>query len=176
VDNIGYQLLERRYLRFSVTRDRWRPIVTVTRSVLPYSAEAGQIIDQASQEAIRLQHNYIGTEHLLLGVLTDDGNSGRTDLEALDIDPNAVQQQVEEIIGTGYCGASERIAYTPRAMRVLELAARAALRAGADEIRGVHILAGLIAEGEGVAAQVLVRLGADRDPARSGGVFWARFR
>ena len=95
MDNIGYQLPERRYLRFSVTRDRWRPIVTVTRSVLPYSAEAGQIIDQASQEAIRLQHNYIGTEHLLLGVLEDEIVAGTGTLSGLGI----TRERVEEWLG-----------------------------------------------------------------------------
>jgi len=163
--NVGYSghsIPERRYIRVAITRRSrtwWRPVVTFSRARLPYSSEASRIIDRTSQEAIRLQHNYVRTEHLLLGLLAD-GNGGRTVLEALKIDPGTVRQQVKEIIGTGPGQAGDPLPYTPRAMRVVELAVRDALRAGHAEIRGEHILTGLIAEGEGVAAQVLVRTGA----------------
>jgi ATP-dependent Clp protease ATP-binding subunit ClpC len=176
---VGYSthsIPERRYIRVAITRRSrawWRPRVSFSRALLPYSAEAYRIIDRTSQEATSLQHNYVGTEHLLLGLLADDGaalvrkvqvkhhdNGGRTVLEALKIDPCAVRAQVEEIIGTGPGRAGDPLWYTPRAMRVVELAVRDALRAGDADIRGEHILTGLIAEGEGVAAQVLERLGA----------------
>jgi ATP-dependent Clp protease ATP-binding subunit ClpC len=165
----GHSIPERRYIRVAITRRSrtwWRPVVTFSRALLPYSAEASRIIDRTSQEATRLRHNYVGTEHLLLGLLADDGNGGRTVLEALDIDPGAVRAQVEEVIGTGPGQAGDPLPYTPRAMRVVELAVRDALRAGGAEIRGEHILTGLIAEGEGVAAQVLVRLGASHSRVR----------
>jgi ATP-dependent Clp protease ATP-binding subunit ClpA len=159
-----HSIPERRYIRVAITRRSrtwWRPVVTFSRrALLPYSAESIRIIDRTSQEAARLQHNYVGTEHLLLGLLADDDNGGRAALEALDIDPGAARAQVEEVVGTGEGRAGDPLPYTPRAMRVVELAVRDALRAGAAEIRGEHILTGLIAEGEGVAAQVLERMGA----------------
>ena len=87
-----HSLRERRYIRVAITRDSvswWRPVVTVSRAVLPYSAGACRIIDHTSQEAARLQHNYVGTEHLLLGLIADESNGGREVLEALNIDPGS---------------------------------------------------------------------------------------
>jgi ATP-dependent Clp protease ATP-binding subunit ClpC len=145
-----------------MTRDRgrWgRPVVSPN---VPYAPEANRILDHAVQESDRFRWNYVGTEHLLLGVLADEGNEGKTVLEALRVDLGSVREQVEEMTGLGPGHAGDPLPYTRRAVLVLELTAREALRAGADEIRGEHILAGLVAEGEGLAAQVLTRFGGDR--------------
>ena len=113
-----------------------------------------------------LNHNYIGTEHILLGLLREyDGVAGRA-LTSLDISLEIVRQQVEEIIGQGQAAPMGHIPFTPRAKKVLELSLREALQLGHDYIGTEHILLGLIREGEGVAAQVLQKLGADLDRVR----------
>jgi ATP-dependent Clp protease ATP-binding subunit ClpA len=113
-----------------------------------------------------LNHNYIGTEHILLGLVRErDGVAGKA-LESLDISLEAVRQQVEEIIGQGQATPRGHIPFTPRAKLVLELSLREALQLGHNYIGTEHILLGLIREGEGVAAQVLQKLGVDLDRAR----------
>ena len=108
-----------------------------------------------------LNHNYIGTEHILLGLIREgEGVAART-LESLGISLEAVRQQVEEIIGQGQQAPSGHIEFTPRVKKVLELSLREAKALGHNYIGTEHILLGLIREGEGVAAQVLVKLGAD---------------
>ena len=113
-----------------------------------------------------LNHNYIGTEHLLLGLVREgDGFAARA-LVSLDISLDAVRQQVREIIGQGQAAPTGHIPFTPRAKKVLELSLREALQLGHNYIGTEHILLGLIREGEGVAAQVLQKLGADLDRVR----------
>jgi ATP-dependent Clp protease ATP-binding subunit ClpC len=153
---------ERRYYRLAITfAQPWRPSFFVSRAALRFSGEARRVIALAGEEAGALGHNYVGTEHLLLGLIREGGNSGATVLESLGISLGAVRQQVEEIIGKGPRAPSGAVPFTPRARKTLELSQREALRTGDRHVGGDHILAGLIWEGEGVAAQVLIRLGAD---------------
>ena len=113
-----------------------------------------------------LNHNYIGTEHILLGLVRErDGVAGKA-LVSLDISLEAVRQQIEEIIGQGQTVPRGHIPFTARAKKVLELSLREALQLGHNYIGTEHILLGLIREGEGVAAQVLEKLGADLNRVR----------
>jgi ATP-dependent Clp protease ATP-binding subunit ClpC len=114
-----------------------------------------------------LNHNYIGTEHILLGLIHEGEGVAAKGLESLGISLDAVRAQVEEIIGQGQQAPSGHIPFTPRAKKVLELSLREALQLGHNYIGTEHILLGLIREGEGVAAQVLVKLGADLNRVRS---------
>ncbi|GAA1741370.1 ATP-dependent Clp protease ATP-binding subunit [Aeromicrobium alkaliterrae] len=113
-----------------------------------------------------LSHNYIGTEHILLGLIHEGEGVAAKALESLDISLEAVRAQVEDIIGQGQQAPSGHIPFTPRAKKVLELSLREALQLGHNYIGTEHILLGLIREGEGVAAQVLVKLGADLNRVR----------
>ncbi len=113
-----------------------------------------------------LSHNYIGTEHILLGLIHEGEGVAAKALESLGISLEAVRQQVEEIIGQGQQAPSGHIPFTPRAKKVLELSLREALALGHNYIGTEHILLGLIREGAGVAAQVLVKLGADLNRVR----------
>jgi ATP-dependent Clp protease ATP-binding subunit ClpC len=115
----------------------------------------------AQEEARMLNHNYIGTEHILLGLIHEGEGVAAKSLESLEIRLEQVRAQVEEIIGPGQQAPSGHIPFTPRAKKVLELSLREALQLGHNYIGTEHILLGLIREGEGVAAQVLVKLGAD---------------
>ena len=126
-----------------------------------FSERARRVVVLAQEEARMLNHNYIGTEHILLGLIHEgDGGAARS-LESLGISLDAVRQQVEEIIGRGQQAPSGHIPFTPRAKKVLELSLREALQLGHGYIGTEHILLGLLREGDGVAAQVLVTLGAD---------------
>ena len=120
----------------------------------------------AQEEARLLNHNYIGTEHILLGLIHEGEGVAAKALESLGISLEAVRSQVEEIIGQGGQSPSGHIPFTPRAKKVLELSLREALQLGHNYIGTEHILLGLIREGEGVAAQVLVKLGADLSRVR----------
>jgi hypothetical protein len=120
----------------------------------------------AQEEARLLNHNYIGTEHLLLGLVHEGEGIAARSLESLAISLDAVRTQVEEIIGRGGQAPSGHIPFTPRAKKVLELSLREALQLRHNYIGTEHILLGLIREGEGVAAQVLVKLGADLSRVR----------
>jgi hypothetical protein len=111
-------------------------------------------------------YNFVGTEHILLGLIHEGQGVAAKALQSLGISPEAVRQQVEQIIGRGQKAPSGHIPFTPRAKKVLELSLREAHQLGHDYIGTAHILLGLIREGEGVAAQVLVRLGADQNRAR----------
>jgi ATP-dependent Clp protease ATP-binding subunit ClpA len=130
-----------------------------------FTDRARRVIVLAQEEARLLNHNYIGTEHLLLGLAREGGVAAKA-LESLGISLEAVRAQVEEIIGQGQHAPSGHIPFTPRAKKVLELSLREALQLGHNYIGTEHILLGLIREGQGVAAQVLVKLGADRSRAR----------
>ncbi len=120
----------------------------------------------AQEEARLLNHNYIGTEHILLGLIHEGEGVAAKALESLGISLQAVRDQVEEIIGQGGSSPSGHIPFTPRAKKVLELSLREALQLGHHYIGTEHILLGLIREGEGVAAQVLTKLGADLSRVR----------
>jgi ATP-dependent Clp protease ATP-binding subunit ClpA len=126
-----------------------------------FTDRSRRIVVLAQEEARRLDHNWIGTEHILLGLIKEgDGVAARA-LESIGISLDAVRQKVEEIIGRGQQAPSEHIPFTPRAKKVLELSLREALQLGDNYIGTEHILLGLVREGDGVAAQVLVTLGAD---------------
>jgi ATP-dependent Clp protease ATP-binding subunit ClpA len=131
-----------------------------------FTDRARRVVVLAQEEARMLDHNYIGTEHILLGLIHEGEGVAAKALEALAISLEAVRQQVEEIIGHGQEAPSGHIPFTPRAKKVLELSLREALQLGHNYIGTEHILLGLIREGEGVAAQVLVRLGADLNRVR----------
>jgi ATP-dependent Clp protease ATP-binding subunit ClpC len=120
----------------------------------------------AQEEARLLNHSYIGTEHILLGLIHEGEGVAAKAMESLGISLEAVRNQVEEIIGQGGSSPSGHIPFTPRAKKVLELSLREALQLGHNYIGTEHILLGLIREGEGVAAQVLVKLGADLSRVR----------
>jgi ATP-dependent Clp protease ATP-binding subunit ClpC len=131
-----------------------------------FTDRARRVVVLAQEEARMLNHNYIGTEHLLLGLIHEGEGVAARALESLGISLEAVRQQVEEIIGRGEQALSGHIPFTPRAKKVLELASREARQLGHRYIGTEHILLGLIREGEGVAAQVLVKLGADLNRVR----------
>src|ERR687889_348967 len=126
-----------------------------------FTDRARRVVVLAQEEARMLNHNYIGTEHILLGLIHEGEGVAAKALESLGISLEAVRAQVEEIIGQGQQAPSGHIPFTPRAKKVLELSLREALQLGHNYIGTEHILLGLIREGEGVAAQVLVKLGAD---------------
>ncbi|MFD2839962.1 ATP-dependent Clp protease ATP-binding subunit [Populibacterium corticicola] len=126
-----------------------------------FTDRARRVVVLAQEEARMLNHNYIGTEHILLGLIHEGEGVAAKALESLGISLEAVRSQVTEIIGEGQQAPSGHIPFTPRAKKVLELSLREALQLGHNYIGTEHILLGLIREGEGVAAQVLTKLGAD---------------
>src|SRR6478736_2325912 len=131
-----------------------------------FTDRARRVVVLAQEEARMLNHNYIGTEHILLGLIHEGEGVAAKALESLGIALEGVRQQVEEIIGQGQQAPSGHIPFTPRAKKVLELSLREALQLGHNYIGTEHILLGLIREGEGVAAQVLQKLGADLNRVR----------
>src|SRR6478735_4458211 len=131
-----------------------------------FTDRARRVVVLAQEEARLLNHSYIGTEHILLGLIHEGEGVAAKALESLGISLEAVRSQVEEIIGQGGSSPSGHIPFTPRAKKVLELSLREARQLGHNYIGTEHILLGLIREGEGVAAQVLVKLGADLSRVR----------
>src|SRR6201991_3253020 len=131
-----------------------------------FTDRARRVVVLAQEEARMLNHNYIGTEHILLGLIHEGEGVAAKALESLGISLEAVRQQVEEIIGQGQQAPSGHIPFTARAKKVLELSLREALPLGHNYIGTEHMLLGLIREGDGVAAQVLVKLGADLNRVR----------
>ncbi|MEX1044199.1 MAG: ATP-dependent Clp protease ATP-binding subunit, partial [Acidimicrobiia bacterium] len=131
-----------------------------------FTDRARRVVVLAQEEARLLNHNYIGTEHILLGLLNEGEGIAAKALESLGISLNAVREQVVEIIGQGQQAPTGHIPFTPRAKKVLELSLREALQLGHNYIGTEHILLGLIREGEGVAAQVLQKLGAELQKVR----------
>ena len=126
-----------------------------------FTDRARRVAVLAQEEARMLRHDHIGTEHILLGLLREGEGVAARALESLGISLEAVRQHVGEITGQGQQAPSGHVPFTPRAKKVLELSLREALQLGHNYIGTEHILLGLIREGEGVAAQVLVKLGAD---------------
>jgi ATP-dependent Clp protease ATP-binding subunit ClpC len=131
-----------------------------------FTDKARRVVVLAQEEAKLLNHNYIGTEHILLGLIHEGEGVAAKALESLGINLDSVRDQVQEIIGQGQQAPSGHIPFTPRAKKVLELSLREALQLGHSYIGTEHLLLGLIREGEGVAAQVLTRLGADTNRVR----------
>ena len=131
-----------------------------------FTDKARRVVVLAQEEAKMLNHNYIGTEHILLGLIHEGEGVAAKALEALGVSLDAVREQVQEIIGQGQQAPTGHIPFTPRAKKVLELSLREALQLGHSYIGTEHLLLGLIREGEGVAAQVLVKLGADTNRVR----------
>ena len=126
-----------------------------------FTDRARRVMVLAQEEARILHHDHIGTEHVLLGLIREGEGVAAKALESLGISLEAVRQQVGGITGQGQQAPSGHIPFTPRAKKVLELSLREALQLGHNYIGTEHILLGMIREGEGVAAQVLVKLGAD---------------
>jgi ATP-dependent Clp protease ATP-binding subunit ClpC len=131
-----------------------------------FSDRARRVIVLAQEEARRLHHDYIGTEHLLLGLIHEGRGVAAKALESLGISLEDVRRDVGEIVPPGEHERSGHIPFTPRAKKVLELSLRESQQLGHNYIGTEHILLGLIREGEGVAAQVLVKLGADLNRVR----------
>jgi ATP-dependent Clp protease ATP-binding subunit ClpC len=131
-----------------------------------FTDRARRVVVLAQEEARMLNHDYIGTEHILLGLIHEGEGVAAEALNGIGISLEQVRQQVEEIIGTGRRPSTEQIPFTPRAKKVMELSLREALQLGHNYIGTEHILLGLIREGKGVAAQVLQKLGADLDRVR----------
>ena len=131
-----------------------------------FTDRARRVVVLAQEEARMLNHNYIGTEHILLGLIHEGEGVAAKALESLDISLGGVREKVQEKIGPGQNAPSGHIPFTPRAKKVLELSLREALQLGHNYIGTEHILLGLIREGEGVAAQVLVEMNADLNKVR----------
>ncbi len=125
-----------------------------------------RVVVLAQEEARMLNHNYLGTEHLLLGLLRESGGVAAKALQSLGIGLEAVRHQVVEIIGEGHQAPSGHIPFTPRVKKVLELSLREAQLLGHDYVSTGHLLLGLLREGDGVAVQVLVRLDANLNLVR----------
>ncbi len=126
-----------------------------------FTDRARRVLVLAQEEARLLSHSFIGTEHILLGLIHEDDGVAATAIKSLDITLEAVREKVEQTIGPAGSAPKGSPPFTPRAKKVLELSLREALQLGHNYIGTEHILLGLVREGEGVAAQVLVSLGAD---------------
>src|SRR5215216_2380376 len=132
-----------------------------------FTERARQVVVLAQEEARTLKHNYIGTEHILLGLLREEEGLAARVLESLDITVEEVRAQVARIVGQGDEVTTGQIPFTPRAKKVLELALREALSLGHNYIGTEHILLGLVRENEGVAARILLDFDADADKIRN---------
>jgi ATP-dependent Clp protease ATP-binding subunit ClpC len=132
-----------------------------------FTDRARRAVVLAQEEARMLNHNYIGTEHLLLGLVHETEGVAARVLTALEIGLQDVRSAVEEIIGHGQSAPAGQIPFTPRAKKVLELSLREALQLGHNYIGTEHILLGLVREGEGVGAEVLRKRGATLDGVRA---------
>lgn len=131
-----------------------------------FTEPARRVVVLAQEEARLLKHSYIGTEHLLLGLMNEEEGIAARVLTDLGIDLPSLRHQVEEIIGVGTSSPRGHIPFTPRSKSVLEMSLRESLQLGHNYIGTEHILLGLLREGEGVAAQILNRLGVDLTPIR----------
>jgi len=132
-----------------------------------FSDQARSAVNRAQEQARSLRHNYIGAEHILLGLLADEDCTAARALTSLDVSLEAVREQVVEIVGRGERPPSaRRIPFTPESENVLELALRDALQLGSNSIGTEHILLGLIRAGRGVAVQILANLAGDTGAIR----------
>ena len=132
-----------------------------------FTEPARQVVVLAQEEARGLKHNYIGTEHILLGLLREEEGLAARVLESLDIRVDRVRAEVVRIIGSGDEVTADQIPFTPRTKKVLELTLREALNLGYDYIGPEHILLGLVRENEGVAARILLDFDADSEKIRN---------
>jgi ATP-dependent Clp protease ATP-binding subunit ClpC len=132
-----------------------------------FTERARQVVVYAQDEARALKHNYIGTEHLLLGLLREEEGLAARVLQSLEITVEGVRAQVARIVGSGDEVRSGQIPFTPRSKKVLELALREAVALGHNYIGTEHILLGLVREGQGVAARILLDFDADADRVRA---------
>jgi ATP-dependent Clp protease ATP-binding subunit ClpC len=135
-----------------------------------FTERARQVVVLAQDEALRLRHNYIGTEHLLLGLLREEEEEGGIAarvLESLNVTLDEVRPQVAQIVGQGDEVTTGQIPFTPRAKKVLELSLQEAATLGHDYIGTEHILLGLARESDGVASRVLLDLGVDAETIRN---------
>jgi ATP-dependent Clp protease ATP-binding subunit ClpC len=131
-----------------------------------FTERARQVVVLAQDEARALKHNYIGTEHILLGLLREEQGLAARVLESLDVTVEDVRAQVALIVGQGDDVPTDQIPFTPRATKVLELALREALSLGHDYIGTEHILLGLVRENQGVVARILLDFDADAEKIR----------
>jgi ATP-dependent Clp protease ATP-binding subunit ClpC len=131
-----------------------------------FTDRARRVVVLAQEESRLLSHNYIGTEHLLLGLLAEREGIAARALESLNVTLEAAREQVEEIIGPGQQQPHGHIPFTPRAKKILELSLREALTMGSEVIDTQHLLLGLVDEGDGVGAQILRRFGATAQTVR----------
>lgn len=131
-----------------------------------FTDRARRVVVLAQEEARLLNHSYIGTEHILLGLLNEEDGIGGQSLAALGVELASARLVIEQMIGRGVAPPSGHIPFTPRAKKILELSLREALALGHDYIGDEHILLGLLREGEGVANQVLTQMGADHASVR----------
>jgi ATP-dependent Clp protease ATP-binding subunit ClpA len=132
-----------------------------------FTERARQVVVLAQGEAVALKHNYIGTEHLLLGLLREEEGLAARVLEGLDITVEEVRAQVERVVGHGDEVTTGQIPFTPRAKKVLELSLREAMALGHNYIGTEHILLGVVRENEGVAARILLDFDADAEKIRN---------
>src|SRR6516164_1370894 len=141
-----------------------------------FSDRARRAVVRAQEEARLLNHDYIGTEHMLLGLLAERGSAAARALDSLNVTLEAAREQVREIVGEGSQEQGQRghIPFTPRAKKVLELSLRESLSLRSEIIGTEHLLLGLIAEGDGVGSQILERLGAPAETVRERVVELAR--
>jgi ATP-dependent Clp protease ATP-binding subunit ClpA len=131
-----------------------------------FTERARKVVVLAQEEARHFNHNYIGTEHLLLGLLREDEGVAARALAALDVTVDEVREQVESIVGYGEEGMGAQAPFTPRSKKVLELALRESMQLGHNYIGSEHILLGLIRESEGVANQIFSNMGVEADEVR----------
>jgi ATP-dependent Clp protease ATP-binding subunit ClpC len=131
-----------------------------------FTDRARRVVVRAREEARALDHDYVGTEHVLLGLIDEGGGAAARVLESLRIGPEAVRQRVEALVGRGEQAPSGHVPFTAQAKELLSLALQESRALGHDYIGTEHILLGLIRQGDGVAAQVLTGLGADLNGAR----------
>lgn len=132
-----------------------------------FTERARRVVLLAQEEAKRLNHSAVGTEHILLGIIREGEGVASKTLESLNISPGRLRAEIESAIGRGDRAPYEEVAFTPRAKSVLELALDEARRLGHNYIGTEHLLLGLIREGEGVAARVLEGMGADLERVRA---------
>ena len=132
-----------------------------------FTKRARRVLTYAQEEAVRLNHNYIGTEHLLLGLIREEEGMAAKVLRDLGVDQNRVRQIVEDIVGRGQAAAGARLSLTPRTKRVIELAVDEARRLGHHYIGTEHLLLGLVREGDGIAVNVLKSLNINPDKVRN---------
>ena len=132
-----------------------------------FTDRARRAVVLAQEEARTLNHNYIGTEHILLGLIHEGEGVAAKALESLSISLDGVREQVQEIIGQGQQAPSGHIPFTPRAKKVLELSLREAVHRGDHVIGAEHVLLGLLREGDGIAARILGSRGVDAGVVRA---------